>query len=85
VSSVTGNGEQPKHSAEGQQHAIRGNGRKVIWPAKNGLDECIPPNADDHSGEVEHSDDSCGRPEVIAAESIWRGYLRLRMHGLSPG
>jgi hypothetical protein len=73
VSSVTSNGEQPKHSAEGQDHAIRCNGRKVIWRAKNGLDECIPPNADDHSGEVHHSDDSCRRSVVITAESAWRG------------
>jgi hypothetical protein len=84
VSGITSDSAQPEQSAHGQQRATRGNSRKLIRRTKNGLNKKVPRNADNHSREVQHPDDSCSRPEVIAAESIWRCYLR-RMHGLSPG
>jgi hypothetical protein len=56
----------------------------MIRSSKNGLDEEISPNADNHSREVEHPYDSCGRSVVIATEPAGDGCLLLSTHGLSP-
>ena len=65
VSSVASHSAQPEHNAHGQQRAARGNRREVVRCIKNGLDEEVSPNADDHPREVQHPNDSCGRSVVI--------------------
>ena len=50
--------------------AARGNRGKRIRRSQNGLDEDVPPDADNHPRQVHHADDSCGRSVVLRAESV---------------
>jgi hypothetical protein len=65
VSGIASDGHQPEDCADCHHDAVRGNCGKVIRRTKDGLNDYVPPNADNKTRQVNHPYNSCGHPVCI--------------------